>query len=178
MKKITIGNIIIEIRKTDEDINADTFGNRSPDVVDDEIRIEDEPPSATPSEEEIITEIAPIEIPQGETQPVVKVEAKENASFDRILSKSLDTIRYYDQLATQTPMQEIKTILDDVCRKQIENLILSGCTPIDEPQGLFDMNRHKTVPYQMVPEGTAFTRLVRPGIEYNGEVKLLAIVEL
>jgi len=106
------------------------------------------------------------------------VEKPINGDFDKLLSNTIDTIKYYDQLAEQVQVQDIKMVLDDVCRKLIENLVLSGCKSIDEPQGVYDMNRHKVVPFKIVPEGTTYKNVIRPGVEYDGEVKILAIVEI
>lgn len=126
------------------------------------------------------TEIEPISIK--EVQPSNNDSIKEvnipEGDFDKLLATTIDTIKYYDQIAEQMQNQDAKTLLNDVCTKLIENLVLSGCTPINEPTGIFDMMKHKVVPFQIVPEGTIYTNLIRPGIEYDGEVKILAIVKL
>lgn len=127
-----------------------------------------------------LTEIAPILIKE-ESQPTEQtfdLTCDGKGNFEKLLSNTLDTIKYYDRLADQIQSADAKTVLNDLCRKLIENLILSGCKPIDEPHDIYDMSRHKVIPFQIVPEGTKYTNLIRPGIEYNDEVKLLAIVEL
>lgn len=98
--------------------------------------------------------------------------------FEKLLSQTVNCIKYYDQLALQIEDSDIRSCLEDFCRKMIENLILSGCTPIDTSEGVFDMTRHRVVPFQMVEDGTPFHHLVRTGVEWNGEVKVMAIVEL
>lgn len=103
---------------------------------------------------------------------------EDDKRFEKLLSKTIDTIKYYDQLAAQIANPDVKACLDDFNRKLIENLILSGCTPIDTSEGVFDMTRHRVVPFQMVEDGTPFHNLVRTGVEWNGEVKVMAIVEL
>ena len=134
----------------------------------------------SPKESIEFTEIEPISIK--EVQPSnndsVKVVNIPEGDFDKLLATTIETIKYYDQIAEQVQNQDAKTLLNDVCAKLIENLVMSGCTPINEPTGIFDMTKHKTTPFQIVPEDTTYTNLVRPGIEYNGEVKILAIVEL
>lgn len=121
-----------------------------------------------------------------EEEAAVTQENEENADeptegdkrFEKLLSNTLDTIKYYDQLAAQVENPELRSCLEDFCRKLIENLILSGCTAIDAQEGAFDMTRHRVVPFQMVEDGTPFHKLVRAGVEWNGEVKVMAIVEL
>lgn len=133
-----------------------------------------------PNETIELTEIAPILIKE-ECQPTEqtsKLTFNGEGNFEKLLSNTVGTIKYYDQLSEQIQTSDTKTVLNDVCRKLIENLILSGCKPIDEPHGIYDMSRHKAIPFQIVSEGTKYTNLIRPGIEYNDEVKLLAIVEL
>ena len=98
--------------------------------------------------------------------------------FEKLLSQTVDCIKYYDQLALQIEESDLKSCLEDFCRKLIENLILSGCTPIDTSEGVFDMTRHRVVPFQMVEDGTPYHKLVRAGVEWDGEVKVMAIVEL
>ena len=126
------------------------------------------------------TEIEPIAIkvvPSSDNEFVQEVNVPDG-HFDKLLATTIDTIKYYDQIAEQVQNQDAKTLLNDVCAKLIENLILSGCTPINKPTGKYDMMKHKIIPFQIVPEGTVYTNLVRPGIEYDGEVKILAIVEI
>lgn len=133
-----------------------------------------------PSQDIEFAEIEPIsikEIPSSDKELVQEVDLPEG-HFDKLLATTVDTIKYYDQIAEQVQNQDAKTLLNDVCAKLIENLVMSGCTPINEPTGIFDMTKHKTASFQIVPEDTTYTNLVRPGIEYNGEVKILAIVEL
>ena len=96
----------------------------------------------------------------------------------KLVSLTVDSIKYYDKLRSQMPTDDLKSILDDVCRNLIDNLILSGCTPINEEPGCFDMTRHRVEPFQLVEEGTPYTKVLRKGIEYEKEVMLLAIVEL
>lgn len=127
------------------------------------------------------SEIKPISTTEKIPTHEIEESSQNNASganFDKLLANTIDMIKYYDQVAEQIQNQDIRTMLDDVCRKLIENLILSGCTPIDEPTGIYNMIKHKVKPFQIVPEGTYYTKLIRPGVEYNGEVKILAIVEL
>ncbi|MBR4918297.1 MAG: hypothetical protein IKZ52_03665 [Bacteroidales bacterium] len=117
---------------------------------------------------------------------VIKQDNEENAytstegdkRFEKLLSNTLDTIKYYDQLVAQVENPDVRSCLEDFCRKLIENLILSGCTPIDTSEGVFDMTRHRVVPFQMVEDGTPYHKLVRAGVEWDGEVKVMAIVEL
>ena len=76
------------------------------------------------------------------------------------------------------PTDDLRNILDDVCCNLIDNLILSGCTPINEEPGSFDLSRHRVEPFQIVDEGTPYSKVERKGIVYKNEVKLLAIVKL
>lgn len=107
------------------------------------------------------------------------VLASEKAvNEQKLVSLTVDSIKYYDKLRSQMPTDDLKSILDDVCRNLIDNLILSGCTPINEEPGCFDMSRHRVEPFQMVDDGTPYSKVTRKGVEYQNEVKLLAVVEL
>lgn len=136
----------------------------------------------------VLTEISPIEDDKptrGETsQPTPIEEKKEKSkedefiSVEKLISLTVETIRYYDQLRNQLTTDDQRTLIDDVCDNLIDNLIMAGCTPVGEEIGIFSLSYHKASPPQMVTEGTPYHRLLRKGIAYNGEVKLLAIVEL
>lgn len=102
----------------------------------------------------------------------------QGVDSDKLVSLTIETIRYFDQLRCQMPSDDLKTMLDEVSRNLIDNLIISGCKPINEEPGTFNITRHQIVPFQMVTDGTPYQTIKRPGIEYKGEVKLLAIVEL
>lgn len=107
------------------------------------------------------------------------VLASEKAvNEQKLVSLTVDSIKYYDKLRSQMPTDDLKSILDDVCRNLIDNLILSGCTPINEEPGCFDMSRHRVEPFQMVDDGTPYSKVTRKGVEYQNEVKLLAVVKL
>ena len=108
-----------------------------------------------------------------------EVLASEKAvNESKLVSLTVDSIKYYDKLRSQMPTDDLKSILDDVCRNLIDNLILSCCTPINEEPGFFDMSRHRVEPFQMVGDGTPYSKVTRKGVVYKNEVKLLAIVEL
>jgi len=138
--------------------------------------------NVVPQQEDAIVfaEIEPIKVNNEKEQEETTINetSTEQDNYKTLLSYTVDTVKYYDQIAEQVQSRDIKTLLDDVCRKMIENLILSGCKPIDDPQGEYDMTKHKVVPFQIVQEGTVYSNLIRPGVEYNGEVKLLAIIKL
>ena len=104
--------------------------------------------------------------------------AESGKQFEKLLSNTVSTIKYYDAMAAQVEQSDVKMVLEDVSRKLIENLILSGCTPIDSQEGEFDMTRHRVIPFQMVADGTPYRSLVRAGVEWDGEVRVLAIVSL
>ena len=107
-------------------------------------------------------------------------EQKTDEAFSesKMVSLTVDSIKYYDKLRSQMPTDDLRTVLDDVCRNMVENLIMAGCQSINEEPGVFDMSRHRTEPFQLVEEGTPYTKVLRKGVEYKNEVKLLAIVEL
>lgn len=143
----------------------------------------------TDSAEVVLTEINPIEIPVQEEQHTVEQadatipkcrmdEENKTVSADKLINLTVDTIRTYDMLSSKLPNGDQRTLLEDVCSSLVENLIIAGCTPIGEEQGSFNLAYHKTNPSQIVPDGTPYTKLLRKGIMYNGEVKLLAIVKL
>lgn len=113
-----------------------------------------------------------------EVQDEVGVSSPTSVDPDKLVSLTIDSIRYFDQLLSQMPTDDLKTILDEVSRNLIDNLVMAGCTPIKEEPGTFNMARHQVVPFQMVTDGTPYQSIKRSGIEYKGEVKLLAIVEL
>lgn len=96
----------------------------------------------------------------------------------KLVSLTVDTIKYYDKLRSQMPTDDLRNLLDDVCRNLIDNLVIAGCAPINEEPGCFDMSKHRVEPFEMVEEGVSYSRVIRKGIEYQNEVKLLAIVEL
>ena len=128
----------------------------------------------------VFAEIEPIVVNNEKEQEETTISetSTEQDNYTKLIYYTVDTVKYYDQLAEAVQSRDMKTLLDDVCRKLIENLILSGCKPIDDPQGEYDMTKHKVVPFQIVQEGTVYSDLIRPGVEYNGEVKLLAIIKL
>lgn len=140
------------------------------------------------SEPVLLTEISPIEEEKpvhAETPQSISIEEKREESkeeklvrAEKLISLTIETIRYYDQMRNQLPMDDQRTLIDDVCDNLIDNLIMAGCTPVGEETGVFSLSYHKASPPQMVTEGTPYQRLLRKGIAYNGEVKLLAIVEL
>lgn len=105
-------------------------------------------------------------------------KTEQDVDVDKLVSLTIDSIRYFDQLRSQMPTEDLKTMLDEVSGNLIDNLVLSGCTPINEEPGTYDMARHQLVPFQTVADGTQYQTIKRAGIEYKGEVKLLAIVEL
>lgn len=108
-----------------------------------------------------------------------EVQTSEKAFNEpKLVSLTVDSIKYYDKLRSQMPTDDLKTILDDVCRNLIDNLIFSGCTPINEEPGCFDMSQHRVEPFQMVDDGTPYSKVIRKGVAFQNEVKLLAIVEL
>lgn len=96
----------------------------------------------------------------------------------KLVSLTVDTIKYYDKLRSQMPTDDLRNILDDVCRNLIDNLIMAGCTPINEEPGCFDMLKHRVEPFGMVEEGIPYSKVIRKGVEYQKEVKILAVVEL
>ena len=96
----------------------------------------------------------------------------------KLVSLTVDSIKYYDKLRCQMPTDDLRNLLDDVCRNLIDNLIMAGCTPVNEEPGLFDMSRHRVEPFKMVEEGTSYSKVIRKGVEYQKEVKILAVVEL
>lgn len=118
----------------------------------------------------------------GERDIVEKETAKTAFSKavdeSKLVSLTVDSIKYYDKLRCQMPTDDLRKILDDVCRNLIDNLILSGCTPINMEPGSFDLSRHRVEPFQMVEEGTPYSKVTRKGVVFQNEVKLLAIVEL
>lgn len=107
-----------------------------------------------------------------------KSTSEKMVNVPKLVSLTVNSIKYYDKLRSQMPTEDLKKILDDVCRNLIDNLILSGCTPINEESGFFDMSRHRVEPFQMIDDGTPFFKLTRKGVVFQNEVKLLAIVEL
>ena len=123
-------------------------------------------------------ENTPLGIDAVNEQEAEDLKHDEAVSESKLVSLTVDSIKYYDKLRSQMPTDDLKTILDDVCRNMIENLIMAGCQPINEEPGRFDMSRHRVEPFQLVDEGTRYTKVLRKGIVYQNEVKLLAIVEL
>lgn len=111
-------------------------------------------------------------------EEIVSKNVPSENHFEKLLSLTVDNIKYYDRMADQVTDPDVKGCLEDFCRKLIESLILSGCTAIDVEEGTFDMTRHRVVPFQMVEDGTPYHKLVRAGVEWDGEVKVMAIVEL
>lgn len=112
-------------------------------------------------------------------EPQKGVKAFDKSVNDsKLVVLTVDSIKYYDKLRSQMPTDDLRNILDDVCRKLIDNLIMAGCTPINEELGCFDMSRHRVEPFQLVEDGTPYSKLIRKGVEFQNEVKLLAIVEL
>lgn len=105
-------------------------------------------------------------------------KAEQDIDVDKLVSLTIDSIHYFDKLCSQMPNDDLKAILDEVSRNLIENLVMSGCTAINEEPGLFNLARHQLIPFQIVTDGTQYQTIKRAGIEYKGEVKLLAIVEL
>lgn len=96
----------------------------------------------------------------------------------KLVSLTVDTIKYYDKLRCQMPTDDLRNLLDDVCRNLIDNLIIAGCAPINEEPGCFDMSKHRVEPFEMVEEGVSYSKVIRKGVEYQNEVKILAVVEL
>lgn len=147
---------------------------------------------------DVVEPVTPLKMMQPKEVVNGKLETKKQVSDDRnvlehdtgvlasekavneqkLVSLTVDSIKYYDKLRSQMPTDDLKSILDDVCRNLIDNLILSGCTPINEEPGCFDMSRHRVEPFQMVDDGTPYSKVTRKGVEYQNEVKLLAVVEL
>lgn len=140
------------------------------------------------SEPVLLTEISPIvddkplQVETIQTTPTAekREELKEDkiVNTEKLISLTIDTIRYYDQLRNQLTTDDQRTLIDDVCDNLIDNLIMAGCTPVGEETGTFSLSYHKASPPQLVAEGTPFCKLLRKGIAYNGAVKLLATVEL
>ena len=137
----------------------------------------------------VMTEITPVEDSSPKESGVTEEsdlpgtvcpsdEKGKSASVEKLIKLTVDTIRTYDMMSNQLPMGDQRTLIEDVCSSLVDNLIMAGCTPIGEESGTFNIAYHKTSPSQIVPDGTPYTKLLRKGIEYNGEVKLLAIVEL
>ena len=110
--------------------------------------------------------------------PLEMLASEKPVNEPKLVALTVDSIKYYDKLRSQMPTDDLKSILDDVCRNLIDNLILSGCAPINEEPGCFDMSRHRVEPFQLVEEGTPYSKVTRKGVVYQNEVKLLAIVEL
>ena len=104
--------------------------------------------------------------------------AEKDVDVDKLVSLTIDSIHYFDNLCSQMPTDDLKTILDEVSRNLIDNLVMSGCSAINEEPGTYNMARHQLIPFQIVTDGTQYKTIKRIGIEYKGEVKLLAIVEL
>lgn len=130
-----------------------------------------------------IEPVTPLEVtsPKEVVNDKPKKEEQELDKFvddSKLVSLTVDTIKYYDKLRSQMPTDDLRNILDDVCRNLIDNLIIAGCTPINEEPGCFDMSKHRVEPFQMVEDGISYSRVIRKGIEYQNEIKLLAIVEL
>lgn len=139
--------------------------------------------------EVVLTEINPIESPVQKEQQITEQtdttlpscqlgEEEKTSSAGKLISLTVDTIRTYDMMSMQFPAGDIHTLLEDVCSCLVDNLIMAGCTPIGEESGTFNIAYHKISHSQIVEDGTPYSKLIRKGIMYNGEVKLLAIVEL
>ena len=158
-----------EEASTDDSLNTLLTGS---DVEDDNNVVFDEIEPVTP------LEVTPQkEIVKEEQQKEVQ-GLDESVNESKLVSLTTDTIKYYDKLRSQMPTDDLRNILDDVCRNLIDNLVLAGCTPINEEPGYFDMSKHRVEPFQIVEEGTSYSKVIRKGVEYQKEVKLLAIVEL
>ena len=130
-----------------------------------------------------IEPLTPLEVAPQKVSVIDKPKKEEQAlgklvDESKLVSLTIDSIKYYDKLRCQMQTEDLRNILDDVCRNLIDNLILAGCTPINEEPGSFDMSRHRIEPFQMVEDGTPYSRVIRKGVEFQKEVKLLAIVEL
>ena len=80
-------------------------------------------------------------------------------------------------MRNQLHMGDMRMLLEDVCNSLVDNLIIAGCTPVGEERGTFNIAYHKATSSQIVEDGTTYSKLIRKGVMYNGEVKLLAIVE-
>jgi len=111
-------------------------------------------------------------------EEIATAHIETDRRFEKMLSLTAETIKYYDQMAAMVDNPDVALVLDDFSKKMIENMILAGCTPINGEEGVFDMTRHRVVPFQMIADGTPYRKLVREGAEWNGQAKVLAIVEL
>lgn len=154
---------------TDESLNTLSVGSEVGDSIN--VKFDDIEP-VTPLEVTIQKEVVN-DGPQKEVQILDK-----SIDDSKLVTLTVDSIKYYDKLRSQMPTDDLRNILDDVCRNLIDNLIMAGCTPINEEPGCFDMSRHRVEPFQLVEEGTPYSKLIRKGVEFQNEVKLLAIVEL
>ena len=142
----------------------------------------------TSAAEIVLDEINPIENPVQEEQQTTEQtdttlpscqpdEDEKTVSVGKLINLTVDTIRIYDMMSNQLHMGDMRMLLEDVCNSLVDNLIIAGCTPVGEERGTFNIAYHKATSSQIVEDGTPYSKLIRKGVMYNGEVKLLAIVE-
>ena len=121
---------------------------------------------------EVTTDKDDTEIRQGEKK------ADEIVSGYKLVHKAVELIKEYDRCSDEALNDTAKILYNDAANKMIENLILSGCTPVNPQENeSFDFSYHTTKPVSF-PIDKKIKETIRLGIAIGDEVLIKAIVEL
>lgn len=105
-------------------------------------------------------------------------EAETNLSADKLADYTVNLIFELDRRGSEAE-EQTKYVYEDLSYKLIENLILSGCRPINPQEGeIFESEYHMTVPFSFPPDKSQIQATTRLGIMLGERVLLKAIVEL